>query len=146
MDSSSSGANTGLVGASGQLSVDDVNSEQLDTLSNLWINSGADKQQPTWEDDLLDRYERELDKNINENLQTEKEQSCQRLFQSFQTSACAAVQMFKEKSQQAQVSPSSWQSFQNSAGAITVLYKGKIRIANCFIYLTIYFYSYSNRI
>ncbi len=103
-----------------------INSEQqLDNLSNLLINS--------FEDDtaVLDKYESEMDRNINENLIIEKEHANQRLFQSFQTSACAVAQMFKDKttSQQSSQQPqssvlSAWESFQNSAGAITVLYKG----------------------
>ena len=88
--------------------------QQLDNLSNLLINS--------YEEDAaaLDQYESEMEQNLNENLVLEKEQSNQRLFQSFQTSACAVAQMFKDKTTQL----SSWESFQNSAGAITVLYKG----------------------
>ena len=105
---------------------------QLDSLSNLFINN--------WETDdaALEQYENEMDRTINENLLLEKEQSNQRLFQSFQTSACAVAQMFKDKTAAASAAVtssnnnnnntssnmSSWQSFQNSAGAITVLYKG----------------------
>jgi len=90
--------------------------QQLDNLSNLLINS--------YEDDAaaLDQYESEMEQNLNENLVLEKEQSNQRLFQSFQTSACAVAQMFKDKNTQL----SSWESFQNSAGAITVLYKDSL--------------------
>jgi hypothetical protein len=105
----------------------DQQQQQLDSLSNLFINN--------WEteDAALEQYESEMDNTINDNLLNEKEQSNQRLFQSFQTSACAVAQMFKEKSAPS-LSPNSssngnstsfsWQSFQNSAGAITVLYKG----------------------
>lgn len=88
----------------------------LDSLSNLLINS--------YEDDAaaLDQYESEIEQNLQENLIMEKEQSNQRLFQSFQTSACAVAQMFKDKGSVM----SSWESFQNSAGAITVLYKDSL--------------------
>lgn len=96
--------------------------QQLDNLSNLLINS--------WETDdaALEQYESEMDRTLNDNLLNEKEQSNQRLFQSFQTSACAVAQMFKDKQSSVQQSPqlSSWQSFQNSAGAITVLYKDSL--------------------
>ena len=91
--------------------------DQLDNLSNLIINSNS------WEDDVLDQYENETEKSINENFQLEKEQATQKLFQSFQNSACAVAQMFKDKTQPPQTP---WQSFQNSAGAITVLYKGNV--------------------
>ena len=91
-------------------------SDQLDNLSNLLING-------SWEDEVLDQYENETEKTINEHLQVERDQSTQKLFQSFQTSACAVAQMFKDKTQPP-LTP--WQSFQNSAGAITVLYKGNL--------------------
>lgn len=104
--------------------------QQLD-MSNLLINS--------WETDeaALEQYESEMDRTLNDNLLIEKEQSTQRLFQSFQTSACAVAQMFKDKTaSSAQLATSntntsssalsSWQSFQNSAGAITVLYKDSL--------------------
>lgn len=90
-------------------------SDQLDNLSNLLING-------SWEDEALDQYENETEKTINEHLQVERDQSTQKLFQSFQTSACAVAQMFKDKTMPPQTP---WQSFQNSAGAITVLYKGE---------------------
>lgn len=97
-----------------------VANNDLDSLSNLLINS--------YEDDAaaLDKYESEMEQNLNENLILEKEQSNQRLFQSFQTSACAVAQMFKDKSTQQSPGLSSWESFQNSAGAITVLYKDSL--------------------
>lgn len=92
----------------------------LDSLSNLLINS--------YEDDAaaLDQYESELEQNLQENLLIEKEQSIQRLFQSFQTSACNVAQMFKDKSTSQTSVTSSWESFQNAAGAITVLYKDSL--------------------
>lgn len=92
----------------------------LDSLSNLLINS--------YEDDAaaLDQYESELEQNLQENLLIEKEQSIQRLFQSFQTSACNVAQMFKDKSTSQASVTSSWESFQNAAGAITVLYKDSL--------------------
>jgi hypothetical protein len=135
------------------------NSDQLDNLSNLIINNNSTNNtgytsgyntlgllNAEDENVLLEQYERDLDKGLSENLLNEKEQCYQRLFQSFQTSACTVAQMFKDKtstspaaappsttsaSQQTsnpstttnQLTP--WQSFQNSAGAITVLYKGK---------------------
>ena len=68
---------------------------QLDNLSNLILNAnhggGCD------EDALIDQYEHEVEKLIDENLLLEREQANQRLFQSFQTSACAVVQMFKDR-------------------------------------------------
>lgn len=79
---------------------------------------------------FLEQYEYDMDKVLNDNVLAEKEQINQRLFQLFQTSACAVAQMFKDKSTATQTSASpqaqltAWQSFQNSAGAITVLYKG----------------------
>jgi len=98
------------------------NNSDLDSLSNLLINS--------YEDDAaaLDQYESELEQNLQENLLIEKEQSIQRLFQSFQTSACNVAQMFKDKSSSSQTASvtSSWESFQNAAGAITVLYKDSL--------------------
>jgi hypothetical protein len=63
------------------------NFDEGDQLDNLWINC--------WEDDTLDQYVNDLDKNTNENIQYEKEQCNQKLFQSFQNSACAVAQMFK---------------------------------------------------
>ena len=70
------------------------NNSDLDSLSNLLINS--------YEDDAaaLDQYESELEQNLQDNLLIDKEQSIQRLFQSFQTSACNVAQMFKDKSSQ----------------------------------------------
>lgn len=65
------------------------NFDDGDQFDNLWINC--------WEDDALDQYENDLDKNLNENLQYEREQANQKLFQSFQNSACAVAQMFKGK-------------------------------------------------
>lgn len=88
--------------------------DEGDQFDNLWINC--------WEDDALDQYENELDRNINEHLQLERDQSSQKLFQSFQSSACAVAQMFKDKMQP--ITP--WNSFQNAAGAITVLYKDSL--------------------
>ena len=90
--------------------------DEGDQLDNLWINC--------WEDDTLDQYVNDLDKNANENIQYEKEQCNQKLFQSFQNSACAVAQMFKDKTQA--ISP--WNSFQDAAGSITVLYKGSYLI------------------
>ena len=118
----------------------DQQQQQLDSLSNLFINN--------WEteDAALEQYESEMDNTINDNLLNEKEQSNQRLFQSFQTSACAVAQMFKEKSapclsptssSNGNITSLSWQSFQNSAGAITVLYKG---IYNARVYFIFYLY------
>jgi hypothetical protein len=124
------------------------NSDQLDNLSNLIINNNNSNMLSnpihfaSAEDEniLLEQYERDLDKGLNENLLNEKEQCYQRLFQSFQTSACMVAQMFKDKTSTTtaassaanstanppqQLSP--WESFQNSAGAITVLYKGNLR-------------------
>lgn len=102
--------------SSGGQSVDSHNSD-LDSLSNLLINS--------YEDDAaaLDAYESELERHLQETLLTDKERHNQRLFQSFQRSACNVAQMFKDKSSKNALS--SWESFQNSAGAITVLYKGE---------------------
>lgn len=76
---------------------------------------------------ILDQYEHDMDKLLNDKLLVDKEQTNQRLFQSFQTSACAVAQMFKDKTTQG-VSDTNmaWQSFQNSAGAITVLYKDSL--------------------
>lgn len=102
------------------------NEDQLENLSNLIINNTSTAVVSA-ETALIEQYEYEMDKALNENLIVEKEQMNQRLFQSFQTSACTVAQMFKDKSsgqQQAQSQLTSWQSFQNSAGAITVLYKG----------------------
>lgn len=106
------------------------NEDQLDNLSNLIINtsSGGGGGMATAETALIEQFEYDMDKALSENLANEREQMNQRLFQSFQTSACTVAQMFKDKStslpqQQSQLS--SWQSFQNAAGAITVLYKGK---------------------
>ena len=106
-------------------------SDQLDNLSNLLING-------SWEDEALDQYENETEKTINEHLLVERDQSTQKLFQSFQTSACAVAQMFKDKTMPPQTP---WQSFQNSAGAITVLYKGEsilsVSIATLFVRLPV---------
>lgn len=108
------------------------NDDQLENLSNLLMNSGpaatgGSGGMATAETAIIEQFEYEMDKQLNENLINEKEQMNQRLFQSFQTSACTVAQMFKDKSssgaQQSQLG--SWQSFQNAAGAITVLYKGK---------------------
>jgi hypothetical protein len=116
--------------------------DQLDNLSNLIINNtngggyydeggfGGGGGNGGVETALLEQYEYDMDKVINENLMSEKEQINQRLFQLFQTSACNVAQMYKDKSsttqppQQQQSQLSAWQSFQNAAGAITVLYKG----------------------
>ena len=107
-----------MIGGSGE----NQQQQQIDGFSNLWLNGGDE------ETAALDQYESEMDRTINDNLLSEKEQSNQKLFQSFQTSACAVAQMFKDSTQTlSQNTPqvSSWQSFQNAAGAITVLYKGK---------------------
>lgn len=98
-----------------------MNDDQLDNLSNLIINTSTGGGAETA---LIEQFEYDMDKALNENLITEKEQMNQRLFQSFQTSACTVAQMFKERSDSGQSQLSSWQSFQNAAGAITVLYKG----------------------
>jgi len=105
--------------------------DQLENLSNLLINTNAAGGSSGGEVALIEQYEYEMDKALNEHLLNEKEQMNQRLFQSFQTSACTVAQMFKDKStagaqQQQQSQFSSWQSFQNSAGAITVLYKDSL--------------------
>lgn len=76
---------------------------------------------------ILDQFEHDTDRLLNEKLLADKEQTNQRLFQSFQTSACAVAQMFKDKSTPGSDSHNlAWQSFQNSAGAITVLYKDSL--------------------
>lgn len=73
---------------------------------------------------ILDQFEHDTDSLLNEKLLADKEQTNQRLFQSFQTSACTVAQMFKDKSTAGSDTHNlAWQSFQNSAGAITVLYK-----------------------
>ena len=97
--------------------------DQLENLSNLLINSSSGGL-GGGEAALIEQYEYDMDKALNENLMNEKEQMNQRLFQSFQTSACTVAQMFKDKSATPQPQISSWQAFQNAAGAITVLYKG----------------------
>ena len=120
MENAGGGIGGGGVGNHDQSMLSQNNSD-LDNLSNLLINS--------YEDDaaILDQYELDLEKNLQESLIMEKEQHNQRLFQSFQTSACAVAQMFKDKSSAQQQSVlSSWESFQNSAGAITVLYKDSL--------------------
>jgi hypothetical protein len=118
--------------------------DQLENLSNLIINNNqtASNTNAFYDDDnlILEQYEKDIDKGINDNIKNEKEQYYQRLFQSFQTSACTVAQMFKDKTSTnstclnttntstqnstnvPQLTP--WQSFQNSAGAITSLYKG----------------------
>ncbi|CAF0766199.1 unnamed protein product [Brachionus calyciflorus] len=76
---------------------------------------------------ILDQFEHDMDKILNEKLLNEKEQTNQRLFQTFQTSACAVAQMFKDKTTPGPEGNNlAWQSFQNSAGAITVLYKDSL--------------------
>lgn len=94
------------------------------------------QQQPqalnSWEDNLLDEYEQEIDKNLNDQLHNEKDQLNQKLFQSFQNSACAVAQMFKDKQQQQQQQNlNQWQSFQNAAGSITYLYKDSLDACKC---------------
>lgn len=136
--------------STGGSNYDDMHSDQLDNLSNLIINNGGGSQvnggavgsgMGAFGEDtdnmLLEQYERDLDKGINDGHISERDQCYQRLFQSFQTSACTVAQMFKDKmstpgstssltSQQQQPPQlTSWQSFQSSAGAITLLYKGK---------------------
>lgn len=109
------------------------NDDQLENLSNLLMNSGPAATTgggggvANAETAIIEQFEYEMDKQLNENLINEKEQMNQRLFQSFQTSACTVAQMFKDKSTLAQQSQlGSWQSFQNAAGAITVLYKDSL--------------------
>ena len=137
----------------------DLNLNQLDNLSNLIINNSNNhhhNQQQyyqqrytsylTAEDHdnaLLDKYEYDMSKLIQEKYLVDKEQANQKLFQSFQTSACAVAQMFKDKTSPVAIATDSeatlaseppaktaqltqWQSFQNSAGAITVLYKDSL--------------------
>jgi hypothetical protein len=151
--------------------VDNLN--QLDNLSNLIINNNYQRQQQQHQQQqqqqytsyltadehdnaLLDKYEYDMSKVIQENYLSDKEQASQKLFQSFQTSACAVTQMFKDNTAASTTSTTTtnvsgeessnstnkpkaqspqltqWQSFQNSAGAITVLYKGKKAISFCF--------------
>lgn len=117
----------------------------LDNLSNLLINNKFENNNNTTSfhgeastDEstaFLEQYEYDMDKILNEKILADKEQTNQRLFQSFQTSACAVAQMFKDKTSESQTQSSqsslsvanqSWQSFQNSAGAITVLYKDSL--------------------
>jgi len=116
--------------------------DQLESMSNLIINNPQDSFDP--DTALLDKYEYDVDNMLNENyLQSEKEHRTQRLFQSFQTSACAVAQLFKEKSinheltsqsQQLQNPNTStnksnqWQLFQNAASSITVLYKDSLEV------------------
>ena len=118
--------------------------QQIDNhLSNLIINNTTSNINPSGEEDnlLLEQYERDLDKGLNDHLLDEKEQCAQRLFHSFQHSACTVAQMFKDKtsskstttttttsSSTTNTSPqiNTWQSFQNSAGAITTLYKDSL--------------------
>ena len=127
--------------ASNEMNFHSTNNDQLENLSNLIINNSNNNANGNLYDEdnvILEQYERDLDKGLNDNLFNEKDQCYQRLFQSFQTSACTVAQMFKDKAsspnaneavalQQATTTPqlTPWQSFQNSAGAITVLYKGK---------------------
>lgn len=82
-----------------------------DLADSLWITTNSQSEE------LLDEYERELERTC-EHSAADKDQCEKKLFQSFQQSACAVAQMFKEKSQ-----ANAWNSFQNAAGAITVLYK-----------------------
>jgi hypothetical protein len=150
--------------------VDNLN--QLDNLSNLIINSNYQRQQQQQQytsyltadehdNALLDKYEYDMSKVIQENYLSDKEQASQKLFQSFQTSACAVTQMFKDNTAATTTTTTTptntastvsgednttsnnkpkaqspqltqWQSFQNSAGAITVLYKGRKEFSFCF--------------
>ena len=108
----SNAVNTSITGNNASL-IDNLN--QLDNLSNLIINNTNHQQYYqrqqqqqqqqytsylTAEDHdnaLLDKYEYDMSKLIQEKYLVDKEQANQKLFQSFQTSACAVAQMFKDK-------------------------------------------------
>jgi hypothetical protein len=91
-----------LTTSSSSASTDNLN--QLDNLSNLIINNSYQRQQQytsyltadEHDNALLDKYEYDMSKHIQENYLSDKEQASQKLFQSFQTSACAVTQMFKD--------------------------------------------------
>ena len=91
-----------LVAPSSSSLTDNLN--QLDNLSNLIINNSYQRQQQytsyltadEHDNALLDKYEYDMSKHIQENYLSDKEQASQKLFQSFQTSACAVTQMFKD--------------------------------------------------
>lgn len=92
-----------------------------DLADSLWITAAA-APGSQHSDELLDEYERELERTCEQSA-VDKEHCEQKLFHSFQQSACAVAQMFKDKSHAPPASLNSWNSFQNAAGAITVLYK-----------------------
>jgi hypothetical protein len=130
--------------------------DQLENMSSLFLNSTSDnnniesstlssspqhqqqqQQLPNYFDSYLDQYESNLlEHTLLEKKQLDSETGMNKLFQSFQTAACAVAQMFKEISttsnttnnstesnKQNSKQMSNWQTFQNAAGAVTLLYK-----------------------
>lgn len=89
---------------------DDLESEK-DILGDNWLSS--------WEAQCLDEWDR--NSNMDELVHAENEQSLQKLWLSFQNSASAIAQLYKEGSQHGTVSL--WVPFQNSASSVTMLHR-----------------------
>ena len=71
--------------------------DQLDKMPKLLTNDLHDSFDT--DKSLLDEYDHDMENRLNEiNAHNEKEQKTQRLFKSFQTTACAVAKLFKEKS------------------------------------------------
>jgi len=72
----------------------------------------------TWEDQLLEEFSSEKD-TLDQQSKVEQEAGAQNLWMSFQNSASAVTNLYKDCMQE----KNCWFPFQNAAGAVTVLYK-----------------------
>ncbi|XP_002740426.1 HUWE1-associated protein modifying stress responses-like [Saccoglossus kowalevskii] len=91
----------------------DQKDRQDDSVGDLWVSN--------WEQQCLEQLENEA--NYDERLLADREDSTQKLWLSFQNSATAVAQLYKDRASCQHCTPAVWISFQNAATAVTQLYK-----------------------
>ncbi|XP_077980314.1 HUWE1-associated protein modifying stress responses-like [Glandiceps talaboti] len=88
-----------------------------DSVGELWASN--------WEQQCIEQLESEA--NFDERLSVDREESAQKLWLSFQNSATAVAQLYKDRVCQ-HSTPAVWISFQTAATAVTQLYKDCIEL------------------
>ncbi|XP_070580063.1 HUWE1-associated protein modifying stress responses-like [Ptychodera flava] len=90
----------------------DQKDRQEDSVGDLWVSN--------WEQQCIEQLESEP--NFDDRLSADREETSQKLWLSFQNSATAVAQLYKDRLCH-HSTPAVWISFQNAATAVTQLYK-----------------------
>lgn len=95
---------------------DNIEKDQDRFSNESWLSN--------WEEETIHDWESES--NMDERVQMETESYSQKLWQSFQNSATAIAQLYRDQSNNC---VSLWVPFQNSASCVTLMYKDSLDIA-----------------